>query len=51
MNTWNYFLEQRKLKNGETQVNEILLNSMSTGRSKQAYMQDFDCETIALKKM
>ena len=31
---------------GETELNEILFNSIPNGRSKQAYVQVFDCETI-----
>ena len=37
-------------KIGVTAFNEILLNSMPTNWSKQAYVQVFDCESIAFKK-
>ena len=33
-------------KIGVTELNEILLNSMSNSWSKQAYVQGFDCEPI-----
>ena len=32
-----------------TELNEILLNSMPTSWSKQAYVQDFDCKYITFK--
>ena len=35
---------------GVTELNEILLKSMSKSCSKQAYIQGFDCETISFKK-
>ena len=38
-------------KIGVTQLNDILLNSMPTSWSKHAYVQGFDCESIAIKKM
>ena len=31
-------------KIGVTELNEILLNSIPNSRSKQAYVQGFDCE-------
>ena len=34
---------------GEMYLNEIILNSMKNGWSKQAYVQVFDCETITFK--
>ena len=37
-------------KIGVTELNEILLNSMSNSWSKQAYVQGFDCESISFKK-
>ena len=37
-------------KMGVTGLNEILLNSMTNSWSKQAYVHDFDCETIFPKK-
>ena len=37
-------------KIGVTELNEIILNSMPNSRSKQAYVQGFDCESISLKK-
>ena len=33
-------------KIGETELNEIVLNSMSNGCTRQAYMQGFDFEYI-----
>ena len=38
-------------KMGVTELNKILLNSMSDRWSKQAYEQGFDCETISLKRL
>ena len=35
-------------KIGETDLNEILLNSISNGWINQAYVQGFGCETITL---
>ena len=37
-------------KIGMTELNEILLNSMTNSWSKQAYVQVFDCEYIIYKK-
>ena len=37
-------------KIGVTELNEIILNSMSNSWSKQAYFQGFDCESISFKK-
>ena len=37
-------------KIGVTELNKILLNSMPTSWSKQAYTQGFDCESIYFKK-
>ena len=37
-------------KMGVIELNEILLNSMSHSCSKQAYLQEFYCETISFKK-
>ena len=34
---------------GKTELNEILLNSMSNRWIKQANVHGFDCETITLK--
>ena len=33
----------------ETELNEILLNSMPNRWIRQAYVQEFDCETITKK--
>ena len=33
-------------KNSETELNEIILNSMTNVLSKKAYVQGFDCEYI-----
>ena len=33
-------------KIGETELNVIFLNSMPNIRSKKAYVQDFDCDSI-----
>ena len=38
-------------KIGDTKLNEILLNSIPNGRIKQAYVQGFCCESIALKNL
>ena len=43
---WGYIV----WKIGVTELNEILLNSMPTSWSKQAYVQGFDGESILLKK-
>ena len=37
-------------KIGVTELNEILLNSMTNSWSRKAYVQVFDCEYIAFKK-
>ena len=37
-------------KIGVTELNNILLNSMPNSWSKQAYVQDFDCESISFTK-
>ena len=34
-----------------TELDEILLNSMPNSWSKQAYLQDFYCESITFKNM
>ena len=34
---------------GETEINEIILNIIPNGWSKQAYFLCFDCETITLE--
>ena len=34
---------------GEADFNEIILNSMPNGRSKQSYVKGFYCETITKK--
>ena len=33
-----------------TELNDIIVNSMTNIWSKQAYVQAFDCESISLKK-
>ena len=38
-------------KMGVTELNEIILNSISNIWSKQAYVQGFDFETISLKRV
>ena len=38
-------------KIGETEFNKILLNGMSNGRSKQSYVQVFDCKNITFQKI
>ena len=38
-------------KIGVTELNEILLNSMTNSWSKQAYIQGFDCESINFKNL
>ena len=37
-------------KIGVNELNEIVLNSMPNICYNQAYVQDFDCESITLKK-
>ena len=37
-------------KIGDTGLNEILLNSMQNGCSKQKYLHGFYCETITILK-
>ena len=37
-------------KIGETELNKILLNSITDVRSKKPYVQGFECETINFKR-
>ena len=43
--------EKASSKFDETELNEILLNSMPNGWTSQGYWQGFDCEPITLKNM
>ena len=43
--------EKESDKIGETELNEIILNSIPNGWSKKVYGQGFDSETIAKKKL
>ena len=50
----NYYLadfsgEKSSDKTAETELNEILVNSMPNGCINQAYVQGFACETITSK--